>query len=97
MSKGFLTQYLGEQLSARVKRVVAEQLKSKAVGYEVLICGHSLGGAVATLCAYELASPVSKDVHPSRHLWIAAYGQHRVCQRVVTASQPALLSCRQRV
>ena len=55
VGKGFLTQYLGEQLSARVKRVVAEQLKSKAVGYEVLICGHSLGGAVATLCAYELA------------------------------------------
>ena len=37
---------------------------------------------------HELARQyLQRRVHPSRHhLWIAAYGQHRVCQRVVTAS-----------
>ena len=56
VGKGFLTQYLGERLSVRVKALVSAQLTAAAHGYEVLITGHSLGGAVATLCAYELAA-----------------------------------------
>lgn len=55
VGKGFLTHYLGERLSERVKAAVAEQLRTSAQGFELMVCGHSLGGAVATLCAYELA------------------------------------------
>ena len=55
VGKGFLTQYLGERLSERVLATVTRELSTAARGYEVHVCGHSLGGAVATLCVYWLA------------------------------------------
>lgn len=54
VGKGFLLQYLGEGLNTRVKKHVARELRDHP-GFSVLVTGHSLGGALSTLCTYELA------------------------------------------
>ena len=55
VGSGFLQQYLGEGLNLAVNREVADQLHSEAKNYKLLITGHSLGGALATLNSHELA------------------------------------------
>jgi len=72
VGKGFLTQYLGEGLSARVKDTIRAQQEQGAGDYELLICGHSLGGALATICAYELAI-----TNLNRSLLLVTFGSPR--------------------
>ena len=71
VGKGFLTQYLGEGLSERVKRHVALCLRANP-GYSLLVCGHSLGGALCSLCAYELAK-----LHTSTPVLAITFGAPR--------------------
>lgn len=54
VGKGFLLQYLGERLNERVKAHVADELRDHP-DFGVLVTGHSLGGALSTLCTYEIA------------------------------------------
>jgi nuclear pore complex protein Nup85 len=52
---GFLTAY--DSVKVKVLRLV-DQLTAGATAeqpWEVYVTGHSLGGALATLCAYDLA------------------------------------------
>lgn len=71
VGKGFLTQYLGERLSVRVKAVVAAQLVTAALGYEIMVCGHSLGAATSR--AEPEASPPARPAarSPCRP-WLAS-------------------------
>ena len=68
---GFLQQYLGEGLNRRVNATVNEQLRQHK-GYSVLVTGHSLGGANATLSAYEVAV-----AHLNTHVLLITFGAPR--------------------
>ena len=54
MPQGFLRAY--DSVRARVLGIAGEVLKEDAHAWRVCVTGHSLGGALATLCAYELAN-----------------------------------------
>ena len=68
---GFLQQYLGEGLNRRVNEVINEQLSAHS-DYSILVTGHSLGGACATLSAYEAAS-----THLDTHVLLITFGAPR--------------------
>ena len=72
VAAGFLQQYLGEGLNRRVNEVIKEQVASFA-GYSVLVTGHSLGGALATLSAFEVASTFL-----DRQVLLTTFGSPRV-------------------
>ena len=89
VAAGFLQQYLGEGLNRRVNEVIKEQVASFA-GYSVLVTGHSLGGALATLSAFEVASTFL-----DRQVLLTTFGSPRVVNAEfarVLASCTALLS-----
>ncbi len=46
--RGFLSAYISEGISDRIRSFVTENIKN------ILVCGHSLGGGLSMLCAYEL-------------------------------------------
>lgn len=54
MPQGFLRAY--DSVRARVLGVVGEVLTGPEDSWRVFVTGHSLGGALATLCSYELAN-----------------------------------------
>lgn len=55
MHSGFLAAY--DSVRSKVSRVVAQVTASRSADnpWQVFITGHSLGGALATLAAYEMA------------------------------------------
>ena len=70
--RGFLSQYMDDHLNAAVSSKVRELLDSNP-GYELLICGHSLGGAIGNICALELAR-----ANPKTTCRLVTYGAPRV-------------------
>ena len=52
--QGFLEAY--DSVRSRVLGVAGEVLGEEADAWHVHVTGHSLGGALATLCCYELAN-----------------------------------------
>ena len=54
MPQGFLRAY--DSVRARVLGIACEVLKEDAHAWRIYVTGHSLGGALATLCTYELAN-----------------------------------------
>jgi len=45
-----------DSVRARVLAVVEDVLRDEEALWQVYVTGHSLGGALATLCAFELAN-----------------------------------------
>ncbi|MEW5315853.1 MAG: hypothetical protein WDW38_007255 [Sanguina aurantia] len=81
--KGFLTAY-----DAVRKQVVGllDQITSSPgeTGWKVYVTGHSLGGALATLCAYELACRQDTN-HGVSHISMYTYGAPRVGNKAFAA------------
>jgi len=71
--KGFLEQYLCSDISARVNALVAKLLEEIGPEAQLHVTGHSLGGALANLSAFELA-----DVHPTTPILLLTMGAPRV-------------------
>ena len=46
--RGFLSAYLSEGIAKRIHSYITDEIK------EIFICGHSYGGALSLICAYEL-------------------------------------------
>ena len=68
--RGFLQQYLADDLHVQVNKKVDELLGApECEGYGVVVVGHSLGGALAHLCAYELAT-----LHPETPVDLITFG-----------------------
>lgn len=67
---GFLGSWRG------VRKIVLDErsaLRSKYPGYQTVATGHSLGGALATLCAAQM-----KKVAPAESVYLFTYGSPRV-------------------
>jgi hypothetical protein len=69
--RNFLTTYQGLQDS--VRKLVTELFDGLATRDELYVTGHSLGGALATLCALDLATALKSDPNvPKPRLWTFA-------------------------
>ncbi|CEM31999.1 unnamed protein product [Vitrella brassicaformis CCMP3155] len=62
----------GQSVYDLILRAVREELKKHQYEY-IYVTGHSLGGALATLCGYQLA----KDL-PDRQIWVVSFASPRV-------------------
>ncbi|KAI8470315.1 MAG: hypothetical protein J3K34DRAFT_521444 [Monoraphidium minutum] len=75
---GFLTAY--DSVKVKVFSLVDQITSAAAPGrpWRVLVTGHSLGGALATLCAYELAGRTPKTGPGSLEVSMYTFGAPRV-------------------
>jgi hypothetical protein len=64
---GFLEQFLS------VRSTIINQIALCPVSFEVCVIGHSLGGSLATICAFYL-----KTVYPKRNVKCVTFGSPRV-------------------
>lgn len=73
--RGFYKAWTDHGYSNRILNRVAEIMKSKDIGgnVRILLTGHSLGGALATLAAHEI-----KSQYRQNHVTVYTYGQPRV-------------------
>ena len=54
LRQGFLRAY--DSVRSRVMSITSEILRGDGKDWRVYVTGHSLGGALATLCSYEIAN-----------------------------------------
>ena len=71
MHRGFLEQYGADAMGGAIQRRVGALLQEHP-GFSLLITGHSLGGALAHLSAYELAA-----AHPETACLLITFGSPR--------------------
>ncbi len=65
--RGFLSAYMSEDVREKIHLLVSSRIKS------VTLCGHSLGAAMAILCAYDL-----QKSYPALDYEVYLYGSPRV-------------------
>lgn len=58
--------------------VLEEMHKDPSIPYRIVVTGHSMGGAVATLCAFVLKKTLSHLDHPLPDPFVYTYGQPRI-------------------
>lgn len=73
--RGFLEAY--DSVKVRVGQLV-DALVGDGKDWKVLVTGHSLGGALATLAAYDLATRTAADDRPRLHVEMYNFGSPRV-------------------